>query len=217
MVHFFRIVDCEPQAGGSAHRVAEHIGLLEPDFVHEGSNVAGEVGIGDRPVDVVGAAVPLELEGVDLVGLGEPGDDLAHGVDVHVRAVQHDQWIAFARDLVVHPHAVHLGIVTHGFGLGKGGGGAGKNARNDDGAKHCRLSSVRDCAVGETTDGCREIRQPLPCDQFRPNSSPDNAQPSASPIKKPVSVRVRGHVMGKVALPMGPVASESTSWSSSSV
>ena len=78
-------------------------------------------GIGDRPVDVGGAAVALELERIDLVGLGELRDDRAHGRDVHVGAVQHDQRLALAGHLVVHLHAVDLDALTRRFGPDRGG------------------------------------------------------------------------------------------------
>ena len=113
------MADGELQPGDRAHRVAEHVGLLEPDRVHEGRHVVREVRIGDRPVDVGGAAVALELERIDLVGLGELRDDRAHGRDVHVGAVQHDQRIALAGHLVIHLHAVDLDAVADRLGCGK--------------------------------------------------------------------------------------------------
>ena len=96
LVHLLRMADGELQPGHRAHRVAEHVGLLEPDRVHEGRHVVGEVRIGDGPVDVGGAAVALQLERIDLVRLGELRNDRAHRRDVHVGAVQHDQRIALA-------------------------------------------------------------------------------------------------------------------------
>ena len=85
-------------------------------------------GIGDRPVDVGRAAVALELERVDLVRLGELRDDRAHRRDVHVGAVQHDQRIARAGDLVIHLHAVDLDAVADRFGPAASAGPATSRA-----------------------------------------------------------------------------------------
>ena len=148
LVHLLRMADGELQPGGRAHRVAEHVGLLEADRVHEGGHVVGEVRIGDRPVDVGGAAVALELERIDLVGLGELRDDLAHRRDVHVGAVQHDQRIALAGDLVIHLHAVDLDALADRLGLGEGRrrqtsrAAAMKAVRNIGISSSCRLSGV---------------------------------------------------------------------------
>ena len=79
-------------------------------------------GIGDGPVDVGGAAVALQLDRIDLVGLGELGDDRAHGRDVHVGAVQHDQRVAGAGNFVIHLHAVDLDAGAHGLCRGRGFG-----------------------------------------------------------------------------------------------
>src|SRR5207249_9417819 len=62
----------------------------------------------DRPGDICRAAVSLQLDRVDLVSPGEPGDDRAHRRNVHVGAVQHDQRIARAGDFVIHPYAVDV-------------------------------------------------------------------------------------------------------------
>ena len=133
------MADGELQPGGGAHRIAEHVGLLEAHRVHERRHVVRQVGIGDGPVDVGGAAVALELERIDLVGLGELRDDRAHGRDVHVGAVQHDQRIALAGHLVIHLHAVDLDAVARRLGLGKARAGEQQGCGNEGGAEHGSL------------------------------------------------------------------------------
>jgi hypothetical protein len=36
----------------------------------------------------------LQLERIDLMGLGELGNNGAHARDVHIGAVQHNQWFS---------------------------------------------------------------------------------------------------------------------------
>jgi hypothetical protein len=124
LVHLLRVADGELQSGDGAHRIPEHVGLLEAHRVHEGRHVVRQVGIGDGPFDVGSAAVALKFEGADPVGGGEPGDDGAHGGDVHVGTVQHDQRFAGTGHLVVHLHAVNFDAVAFGGSLCRGRGPA---------------------------------------------------------------------------------------------
>ena len=78
----------------------------------------------------------LKFERIDLVGLGELSDDRAHGRDVHVGAVQHDQGIALAGDFVIHLHAVDLDAVARRLGLGDGGAGDEQGCGNEGSAEH---------------------------------------------------------------------------------
>jgi hypothetical protein len=86
--------------------------------------------------------VALEFQGVDLVGLGELGDDRAHGRDVHVGAVQHDQRIALAGDLVVHLHAVDRDAAAHRLRLNQRAAGDEQNGGNQNATEHRYSSSV---------------------------------------------------------------------------
>jgi hypothetical protein len=131
LVHLCRVANGEAQANDGAHGIAEHVGFRETERVHECRDVIRHVGIRDGPVDVGRAAVALELHRIDPVGLGEPGDDRAHGRDVHVRTVEHDQRIAIARDLVIHLHAVDPHAIPDGLGVGDGGAGEKQGCSND--------------------------------------------------------------------------------------
>jgi hypothetical protein len=123
------VVDGQPEPGRRAHRVAEDVGLLDPDRLHERRDVAREVRVGDRPVDIRGATVALELQRVDAVRLGQPPDDLAQAGDIHVFAMQHYHRIAAAGDLMVHPHAVDLDPIAFGRLLGESGAGCDERCR----------------------------------------------------------------------------------------
>ena len=136
LVHLARVADGELKARFGAHRITEDVGLGETDGVHEGSDVVGEVGVGDGPVDVVGAAVALEFERVDAVRRGELRNDRAHGRDVHVGAVQHDQRVALAGHLVVHLHAANGDALARRFVLAEDGSGDQQGCGYEDGDLH---------------------------------------------------------------------------------
>ena len=59
----------------AAERVADDIRLLQPEVVDEGRDVVGHEPDVDRPIDVGGAAVPLEIDRDDPVALGQGGED----------------------------------------------------------------------------------------------------------------------------------------------
>jgi len=71
-------------------------------------------------VDVRGASVALQFKRINVVGLGKLGDDRAHGQDVHIGTVQHNQRIAIAGNFAIHLHAVDFDAVAHRWGHGKG-------------------------------------------------------------------------------------------------
>jgi hypothetical protein len=102
------VTDRELETRDGAHRVAEHIGRVEPDGVHERCDIIGQILIPDGPIDVGGAAVSLEFERIHAMRFREHGNDLAHRRNVHVRAMQHDERVAGAGHLVVHLHAIDL-------------------------------------------------------------------------------------------------------------
>ena len=53
------VANRELQSCGRAHRIAEHVSLLETHRVHERGYVIRQVLVRDRPIDVRRAAVPL--------------------------------------------------------------------------------------------------------------------------------------------------------------
>ena len=81
--------------------------LQQPD------DVGGQVGAGERSVDVVGTPVALEVGGDHLATRRQARQQLAElQVDVEQAAVQQKQWCTApgAVDLVVHLQAVDRGV-----------------------------------------------------------------------------------------------------------
>jgi len=125
----------ELQPRHRAHRVPEDIGLLQSHRVHERRDVIRQILVGDGSVDVGGPAVPLQLERVDPMRLGELRNDLAHHGNVHIGAVQHDQRLTRTGHLVIHLHAVHLDPTTGRLGSGHRTGDE-HGCSDECGAKH---------------------------------------------------------------------------------
>ena len=59
----------------AAERVADDVGLLEPEVVDERRDVVGHEPDVDRPIDVGGPAVALEVDRDDLVVLRQGRED----------------------------------------------------------------------------------------------------------------------------------------------
>jgi len=86
--HRVRVTDRQLQAGGAAHAVADNVGVVDLKVTDQGRRVVGHLLVRERPIDVGGMPMSLQLDRDHPPGLGQPGQDRAHHVDRHVRAVQ---------------------------------------------------------------------------------------------------------------------------------
>ena len=94
----------------SAERVADEVRLLEPEVVDQGRDVVGHEPDVDRPIDVCGAAVPLEVDRDDLVALGQHREDRPEHLTRAEPPVEQDQRPPDTVGLVVKVDAVDLGV-----------------------------------------------------------------------------------------------------------
>jgi hypothetical protein len=63
------------QGHPAAERVAHHVRLAGPEVIDQRRDVIGHEPDVERPVDVGGPAVPLQVDGDDLVALRQCGQD----------------------------------------------------------------------------------------------------------------------------------------------
>jgi hypothetical protein len=87
-------------------------------MVDEGRDVVGHESDVDRPIDVDGTAVPLEVGRDDLVALGEGGDDRFEHLARAEPAVEQDDWWPGPVGLVVELDAIDVGVLAGGLGPG---------------------------------------------------------------------------------------------------
>ena len=119
------------QPGGAAHAVADDVGLRDGEMVHHGRDVIRKLLVAEGTVDDIGRVpMALELHGDDLVMLGQGGQDRSPQVDRPKGAMEQQQRLAAAMDLVVHLQPVDRcvaalrGALRHGcrrVGLRLGG------------------------------------------------------------------------------------------------
>ena len=107
-----RILHRGEQRDAAAERVADDVRLLQPEVVDEGRDVVGHEPDVDRPIDVGGAPVPLEVDRDDLVALRQRGEDRPEHLARHEPAVQQDQRPPGPVGLVVEVDAVDLGVLA---------------------------------------------------------------------------------------------------------
>ena len=87
----------------AAHAVADDVGLRDAEVLHQGGDIIGHLLVAEGAVDDVGGVpMALELDGDDLVGLGQGGQDRSPQVDRPKGAMEQDQRLTAAVDLVVH-------------------------------------------------------------------------------------------------------------------
>jgi hypothetical protein len=106
------VLDRGQQRHPAAERVAHHVGLVQPEVGDERGDVIGHQPHVDRPVDVGGPAVPLQVHGDDLVPLRQRGKDRPEHLTRPEPAVQEDHRPPGAVRLVVEVEAVDLGVVS---------------------------------------------------------------------------------------------------------
>jgi hypothetical protein len=114
------VLDGEVEGNGATHAEPEDVGLGDVQLPEQAHHIGGQGGTGQRPVDVPGPSVPLEVGRDNLASRRQARDQLAElQVDVEQPAMQQQQReAARAVDLVVHLETVHRGIAGLRCGLG---------------------------------------------------------------------------------------------------
>ena len=112
------VVDRRLERDAAAERVADEVGLVEPEVVDEGGDVVAHRDDAQRPVDVGGPPVALEVGGDDPVPGGELVDHWPEHLARPEPAVEQDERPATAVDLVVQVDAVDVGVGAGALGLG---------------------------------------------------------------------------------------------------
>ena len=102
------MTDGDRQGDRASHAVAEDVGLLDLQMPEERGDVVRHVLVGHGAVDVRHVSVPLQLHGDHLPVPGQSRMD----VRPSECTVEPDQRPAGAVDLVIHPEAVHVGILA---------------------------------------------------------------------------------------------------------
>ena len=113
------MLDGQVEGDGATHAEPKDVGLRDVQVPEQAHHIGGQVGAGERPVDIPGPSVALEVSRDDLARRRQAGEQLAElQVDVEQPAVQQQQRdAARAVDLVVHLQAVHRGIAGLRCGL----------------------------------------------------------------------------------------------------
>ena len=87
----------------SYEQMADDVGLRDGEMVHHGRDVIRKLLVAEGAVDDVGrVAMALELHGDDLMLLGQGGQDWSPQVDRPEGAMEQQQRLPAAMDLVVH-------------------------------------------------------------------------------------------------------------------
>ena len=112
-------LDGRPERDAATERVADDVGLLEPELGDQGGDVVGHEPDVDRTVDVGRPAVRLEIGQDDLVALGESRQGRPEHLTRAESAVEQDERAARAVDLVVEVDPVDVGVLAGARGLGR--------------------------------------------------------------------------------------------------
>ena len=115
LADFLRVPRRGEERDPAAERVAHEVRLLQPQVVDEGRGVVGHESDVDRPVDVGGTAVPLEVGPDDLMALGESGDDRLEHLARAEPAVDQDDRSPGPVGLVVEAESVDLRVLAGGL------------------------------------------------------------------------------------------------------
>jgi hypothetical protein len=84
--------DGEVEGHGATHAEPEDVGLGDVQVPEQAHHIRGQVGTGERPVDVPGPSVALEVGRDDLASRRQAGEQLAElQVDVEQPAMEQQQ------------------------------------------------------------------------------------------------------------------------------
>ena len=101
-----------------AHAEPDDVRALDPEMLHERRRVVGHPFVGDRPIGVAGPPVSLQLERNDPTVLSQRLQERRHPVDGHVSAVQQNERLPLAVDLVVDVQIVDLCVHAVSYAQG---------------------------------------------------------------------------------------------------
>ena len=104
------MADRELEGDPPAQAEADDVGGRGAEVPQQRGRVLGQLLVGQRPVDVGGPAVPLQLGRDHPPGAGQPGAQPRHHVRGHVGAVEQHQRRPVALDLVVHRERADLRV-----------------------------------------------------------------------------------------------------------
>jgi hypothetical protein len=102
----------------AAERISNEVGLVQLKVVDERRDVIGHEPEVDRPIDVGGPAVPLQVDGDDLMARGQRGKDGPEHLARPEPAMQQDQRPSRSVRLEVEVDAIDLGILAGALGVG---------------------------------------------------------------------------------------------------
>jgi hypothetical protein len=102
------VPDHQLQADPGTHAEPDDVRALDLEMLHQGRRVVGHPFVGDRAVGVAGPPVSLQLERDDPAVVSQRFQERRHPVDGHVRAVQQNERLTLAVDLVVDVQIVDL-------------------------------------------------------------------------------------------------------------
>ena len=114
--NLLRVLHRGEQCNAAAEGVADDVWLLEPEVVDEGHDVVGHESDVDRPIDVRGAPMSLEVDRDHLVPFRQRWEHRPEHLTRHEPAVQQDHRSARPVRLVVEADAVDVGVLARLYG-----------------------------------------------------------------------------------------------------
>ncbi len=126
--HLLGMLDGEAERDASAERVAEDIDLLVAKAVEDCRRVIALIDDADRALAKLGAAVTVEIDRDHLARLRERWQYRAEHLDRSEPAVQQEERLALAANLVVVADAIdgHVALARNSRGRRGGGGRSGR-------------------------------------------------------------------------------------------
>src|SRR5215813_12111190 len=107
--------DGDSQGNGSSHAIAEEVRVLDLQLFQQRGGVIRHLLETQRPVDVVGMPMPLQLDRNHLMSLRQRREKGAPPFSEAERAVKQHERAPRTVNLIVHLEAVHLGVFAAGI------------------------------------------------------------------------------------------------------